>query len=298
MKAPAMSIARTRSAGLAIVLVATLLWSTVGLFVRMAGLDAWSIVLWRSIFAVLALGPFWLMATRNRAAALRMALSGAGLLAIALAVAGNVGTIVALRLTSVATVMTVYAALPFLTAGIAFFALREPMNWRFGAAAAMAAAGIAITAGGAISAHDLSGIVVALLMTVCWAGLLVQAKRHPSLDLTLISLLSAAGGALVALPMVPPGLPAPQALLACALLGILASGLANVLTLVGGRFIRSGEAGFLLLLDVVLGPLWVWLAFGEEVAPPVLAGGALVVAAVAGYLVSSTSRRTADCPAA
>lgn len=291
-----MSMAPSRAGGLAIVLVATLLWSSVGLFVRMAALDAWSVVLWRGVFAILALAPFWLIATRNKTAALRRTLSKAGLVAVVLAVIGNIGTIGSLSLTSVATVMTVYATLPFITAAIAFFALGEPMDWRFGAAAALATAGIAITAGAAISVHDLGGIAVALIMTASWAGLLVQTKKHPSLDLTLISLLSALAGALVALPMVPFSLPAPQGFLACALLGVLTSGLANVLTLVGGRSIRSGEAGFLLLLDVVLGPLWVWLAFGEEVGLSVLLGGALVVAAVAGYLISGTSRRIADCP--
>lgn len=304
-----MSIVRTRIAGLAVVFVATLLWSTVGLFVRLSGLDSWSIVLWRSLFGALALAPLWLAATRHRAPALRLAFSGPGLIAIGFAVAGNVTYIAALNLTSVATVMTVYAALPFVTGGLGFLLLGEALSRRFAVAALVAGTGIIVTAGAALSgagpagtgATNLAGIAMAVLMTVSWGGLLVQAKRYPALDLTLISLVSALGAVVVSLPMVPAGLsgpvPPPAALVACALLGVLTCGLANVLTLMGGRYIRAGETGLLLLLDVVLAPLWVWLAFGEALTTPELLGGALVVAAVAGYLTVPTRRVTARCPA-
>lgn len=293
-----MSIMRTRSAGLVVVLVATLLWSSVGLLVRMAELDAWSIVLWRSLFAALALAPFWLIAGRNKAESVRATFSKAGLLTVGLAIAGNVSYIGALQLTSVATVMTIYAALPFVTAAMGLVALREPLTRRFGAAAALATTGIVITAGAAISATEIAGIAVSLFMTASWAGLLVQAKKHPALDLTLVSLVSAVGAALIALPLAPAGPPSMDSLLICALLGVLTSGLANVLTLMGGRSIRSGETGLLMLLDVVLSPLWVWLAFDEQVGGAALLGGALVVAAVAAYLVADVPRRTARCPAA
>jgi drug/metabolite transporter (DMT)-like permease len=291
------SVLTPRAYGLAVVLFSTLLWSLVGLFVRMADLDAWTIILWRSVFAAMALAPFWLLATRDRAQALRLMAGQSGLVAIALAVVGNVGYIAALQLTSVATVMTVYATLPFVTGLLGLWLLREKLSRRFGAAALVAAIGIAITAGAALSAGDAAGMVVAALMTLSWGGLVVQAKKHPGLDLTLISLISALIAAVIALPLAAPGLPSATSLWACALLGVLTSGLANVLTLMGGRHIRSGETGLLLLLDVALSPLWVWLAYDERVGPPALFGGALVVIAVAGYLFADARRRPVVCPA-
>ncbi|WP_371345100.1 DMT family transporter [Ancylobacter sp. IITR112] len=286
-----------RAAGLAVVLFSTLLWSLVGLFVRMADLDAWTIILWRSVFAALALAPIWLLATRNKAQALGRMGSRGGLVAIGLAVAGNVGYIAALQLTSVAAVMTVYATLPFVTGLLGLWLLGERLSRRFGAAALTATIGIAITAGAAMSAGDAAGMAVAGLMTLSWGGLLVQAKKHPGLDLTLISLVSAVIAAVIALPLATPGLPPAFSLWACALLGVLTSGLANVLTLMGGRHIRSGETGLLLLLDVALSPLWVWLAYDERVGPPALFGGGLVVVAVAVYLFADARRRPAPCPA-
>ncbi len=48
-----------------------------------------------------------------------------------------------------------------------------------------------------------------------------------------------------------------------ALRGSVAIPLAFLLFLEGGQRIPAGEAGLLSLLDVVPGPLWMWVAFGE-----------------------------------
>jgi drug/metabolite transporter (DMT)-like permease len=40
------------------------------------------------------------------------------------------------------------------------------------------------------------------------------------------------------------------------------------------------------LLDIVLGPLWVWLAFGENPGTAALLGGGLILAAVVWYMWS------------
>lgn len=289
--APARSILHSRAGGFALLLVGTVLWSTVGYFVRLANLDSWSVVLWRSLFAALALLPFWLLTGRDRGAALRRVFSPLGLFVVLLGVGGNVTYIAALQLTTVATVMTVGAVMPFVAAALAYLAMREPLTRRFAGAAALASLGVVITAGAGMSARDMAGIGMTLLMVLCWSGVMVLVRKHQGFDLTLVSLVSAVAAALVALPMVPAGLPSSDALMACAMLGLLTTALANVLTLMGGRFIRSGEAGLLMLLDVVLSPLWVWLAFGERVGPAELIGGALVIVAVGFYLVTDKPRQ-------
>jgi drug/metabolite transporter (DMT)-like permease len=65
-------------------------------------------------------------------------------------------------------------------------------------------------------------------------------------------------------------------------------GLAAVPT--GGRRIPAGEAGLIGLLDVVLGPLWVWLAFGETPSRAAFIGGGLVLGAVVWFLSDGLAR--------
>jgi drug/metabolite transporter (DMT)-like permease len=45
------------------------------------------------------------------------------------------------------------------------------------------------------------------------------------------------------------------------------------------KFIPSAEAGPVALLDVVLGPIWVFIAFGEDPGLATILGGAIVLAA-------------------
>jgi drug/metabolite transporter (DMT)-like permease len=47
----------------------------------------------------------------------------------------------------------------------------------------------------------------------------------------------------------------------------------------GAKFIPSAEAGLISLLDVVLGPLWVFIAFGENPGLATMLGGAIVLGA-------------------
>ena len=61
--------------------------------------------------------------------------------------------------------------------------------------------------------------------------------------------------------------------------GLTTIGLAFVLFMEGAKFIPSAEAGLISLLDVVLGPLWVFIAFGENPGLATMIGGAIVLAA-------------------
>src|SRR6185437_2708779 len=81
-------------------------------------------------------------------------------------------------------------------------------------------------------------------------------------------------------------------------LGVGQIGLGLVFLALGARLIPAAEVALISLLEVVLGPLWVWLADGERPAMATLAGGAVVVVAVAiqatagnGTVPRRTSRR-------
>ena len=281
-----MDLVGRRRSGVILVAASAILWSTAGLFVRMADLDAWTIVAWRSVFAFLTLGGIAVAQNRHDLVRSFTGFGLPGLVSIAVSVISTISYVVALRLTTVANVMTVYAALPFIATAIAFFWLREKVTRRFLVAGTVALAGIGTSTGAVATLRDVMGIFAAFVMTSTFAMQLVHTKRHPSLDMTILSALAGGVCVLVAAPMMQVGIPAPTQLLACALYGILTTGLAYVLVLKGGRLISSGEAGLVSLLDVVLGPLWVWVFFAERPAATVLAGGFIVLGSVVWYLWS------------
>jgi drug/metabolite transporter (DMT)-like permease len=65
-----------------------------------------------------------------------------------------------------------------------------------------------------------------------------------------------------------------------ALLGGGQIGLGLVLLTIGARLIPAAQVALITLLEVVLGPVWVWIALGEQPDNATLAGGAIVIAAI------------------
>jgi drug/metabolite transporter (DMT)-like permease len=249
--------------GVALVTVAAVLWSTGGLFVRLLDLDVWTMLAWRSLFAALSLGLVAGIQYRWHPMAALRAAGRPGFAAVPLAVVSMCGYVIALKLTTVANVMIVYATVPFVAAGIAFFWSGERARSRVLLASTLALAGIVVMAGAATRPQDIAGNAISLLMTLAFGAQLVMARRYPSLDMSLINAAAAAACAAICWPLAAPGIPALPQLVILALFGITTTALAYLLFLIGGRHIPSGDAGLIGLLDVVLGPIWVWLAFAD-----------------------------------
>lgn len=273
-----------RVIGIAFVAISAVLWSTAGLFVRMADLDAWTVLGWRSLFSALFLFLIFAFRGGRHGAAVAATANAPGVFLVVSSIAATICYVFSLKLTTVANVMTVYATLPFVTAGIAFIWVGERAGGRLLIASAVALAGIVLMAGSATAPRDILGNLAAFGMTAGFGLQLVCVKRHPNLDMTLVAAVAAGLCAALCWPLMAAATPSLGKIVILAAFGILTTGLGYLLALDGGRRIGSGEAGFISMLDVVLGPLWVWLAFAENPGQPVLVGGALVLAAVLWYL--------------
>ena len=64
------------------------------------------------------------------------------------------------------------------------------------------------------------------------------------------------------------------------LLGVTQIGLGPAFMTMAARLIPAAEVALISLLEVVLGPLWVWLADGERPSTASLLGGLIVIGAV------------------
>ena len=271
--------------GATLVAIAAVLWSTAGIYVRLVPVDTWTMLGWRSFFAGLALGA--LVIGRERRNTLRAfgGIGRPGLWAIPLGVVSMASYVIALKLTSVANVMVIYATVPFVAAAIAWMWIGERTSTRVLAACAIALVGIAISVGGAGSLQDLAGIGASFVMTVAFAVQLVMARKYPKLDMGVIKTASGLICAALCVPFASTVVPGPVDLTLLALFGVTTTGLAYLLFLTGGRYIPSAEAGLIGLGDMVLGPLWVWMLFAERPNDATLVGGALVLVAMGYYFV-------------
>jgi len=288
----------TRHRGLMMVTLAAILWSTAGLFVRLIDLDVWTTLAWRSLFAALSLGLIVVARSGWRGFGRAIGRAGgsvgrwAGLWAVPVAVISMGSYVAALKLTTVANVMVIYATVPFVAAGLAFLFIGERASPRILRASAGAFVGVLVMAATQMRPPDLAGNAVAFLMTLAFGAQLVMARRHPALDMAPVNAIAAALCAVGCLPFLTGVVPGPFQMLMLALFGATNTALAYLFFLVGGRHVPSSEAGFIGTIDVILGPLWVWLAFGEVPGQTALIGGGIVLAAVFYYLAGGLRGRT------
>src|SRR5262245_35124143 len=211
-----------------------------------------------------------------------------------------VAFILALGLAPVANVLLMFGATPFATALLARFALGEPLHRHTIVAMAVAAMGLALSVVGSLQAGALAGMAVAFIVVLCMSGNYVVVRYRRDVGMAPAIWLAGLISGLVALPFAHPEtvtwakLPWLLALSPGQLVGGLLLYMASL------KRIPAARAALLGLLELVLGPVWVWLFDGEKPDDLTLVGGVIVIGAAAAnvWLDSRLVFRTAGVPPA
>jgi drug/metabolite transporter (DMT)-like permease len=269
-----------RRRGVLLVLTATVMWSLAGLFARLVGhLDLWTVMGWRALMGAASISVVGLVEWRRG----RMDESfGFGPLSPVLALLAMVAIsayTASVMTTTIADVLIIYATLPFVAAALGWLVNREQVSRRTLVASGVALAGIAVMVASGLGSGRLLGQALSALMTLCFAGMIVLQRRQPGASIIAVNAIGALGSGIFGLlnsSHPPIGLFDMGVLF---VFGLTTIGLAFVLFMEGAKFIPSAEAGLISLLDVVLGPIWVFLAFGENPGAATVLGGAIVLGA-------------------
>lgn len=284
-----------RPVALALMVVAPVLWSTAGVVTRHIERAApFEQVFWRSLAAGVFVAGF-LLATGGAPWRAVRAAGLPGLFSGAMWAVMFTAFVLALSLTSTANTLVVMSVSPLLTAILARLLLKEPVPPRTWAAILAGAAGIGwmFAAGlGMHSPRDAAGMLIAMLVPVAAASNLVVLRATAArLDLVPALIVGAALSCLIALPLALPFGATARDLLLLAFLGVFQLGLPCTLLVIASRSLRAPEIALLGLIEVVLGPLWAWLGAGEAPGTATLAGGAIVLAALAGNELAALASR-------
>lgn len=294
--APTNSKADAHKYGVLFVFAAGVLWSTVGLSIRLID-DAvvWQILLYRSV----SMSLFLYIVIRLRSgespfAQIRRIGLPAVIAGLAL-VAAYSGGIYAIQNTSVANAMLLFATAPFMAAVLGWIILKEPVRISTWVAIALALGGIAIMAADKSGSVSLKGSLAALGSAFGFAAFTVALRwgrtgeMLPSvflsgifafvitfgicqvLGLSLILSLNDGG---IAMGM-----------------GVFQVGAGLILYTLGSRSLPAAELALLSLAEVLLGPLWVWMFVGETASMNTLIGGTVLLSAIAGNALSGKRRK-------
>jgi drug/metabolite transporter (DMT)-like permease len=273
--------ASQRRTGIALVIAATVAWSTAPFFTRLLPLDSWTILFWRGLFGGAVIVGV-LVLTQGQAGLQDFTRMGkSGWLVASLSTLGMISFIPALQLTSVSNVAIIIATGPFVAAALAWIWLRESPRWRTLVAMLVAFCGVVIIVDNASANSDIFGIALACFMTLVIAAMTVAVRRHKETPMVAAAALSNLLGSVVSLPFTHgiAGVTSAE-LVTLAMFGFFQVGLGLSLFVIGSRHLPSGQASLIGTLDTPLMPFWVWLAFQEIPTARALIGGALVMGAV------------------
>ena len=117
-------------------------------------------------------------------------------------------------------------------------------------------------------------------MTASFAGVIVIARHRRDVSMMPATCASQVLVVLACLPFVEPGTAGGGDWAILAALGVGQMGLGLAFLTIGARLIPPAQVAVISLLEVVLGPLWVWLAYDEKPGTATVVGGVVVVAAV------------------
>jgi drug/metabolite transporter (DMT)-like permease len=271
----------SRGVALALMVAAPVLWSSAGVVTRhIQRAEPFEQVFWRSLFAFGFVFVVLLLQKAHPWKAVRA--SGLpGLVSGLMWALMFTAFLFALSLTTTANTLVVMSVSPLLTALFASMFLKDPVPLRTWIAAGAAAVGIAFMFGFSLERH-FAGMAIAFLIPVAAAiNVVVLRASAATLDLVPAVMLGGALSCLIALPFALPFSATPRDVVLLAFLGITQLGLPCMLLVVASRALLAPEIALLGLLEVVLGPLWVWMAVGEEPGRATLVGGAVVLGALA-----------------
>jgi drug/metabolite transporter (DMT)-like permease len=284
---------RQHRIGLILAASAALCWSTSGLFVRGISADLMTMLFWRGLFSGSAVFALFFFIERGRSIAVLRGLGWPALGVALLSAMSMIAGISALRFTTVADAMVIYATVPFVTAALAYVVIGEKPSRSTLIGSTVALIGVGVMLWGAKMGGSLLGQFFAVLMTLGMAGFSTIMRKHRDVPMLPAMAASAWICSLACVWFAAPLSISTHDLLLCAACGIVqnASGLA--LYTFASKRIPAAEATLLAALEVPFTPLWVFVFLGETPSIQTLVGGGIVLAALSIHILSEFRRRPA-----
>lgn len=251
------------------------------LLVRLADAAPADVAFWRGGFIALSLALVqWLRMGRLGVAAV---MSGPGLLAVLLFGVNTVLFVFSLAYTAVANTIVLLSLAPLFATLMGRFATRERPRADTWVAASVTAAGVIVVVGGSVDTPRWLGDTLALAASLVLAAALTVLRSRPQLQRVPVVMCSGAVTAVLCAAWASPLAVGMSNLIPLAAMGLVQIPLAMVLLAVATRYLAAPEVSLIMLLEILLGPLWVWIALAEVPPMPSILGGTVVVVSLLVY---------------
>ncbi|WP_282609560.1 DMT family transporter [Pelagibius sp. Alg239-R121] len=252
--------------------------------------DHWTGLVWRGSLQSLGLILFLSFLYRGRVFEVFRSIGLLGLLLAVVFTGSTILFLISISFTLVANTLVIISAAPFFAAAFSLIFLKEAVARHTWIAIVTAFAGIALltldSEGQGTIIGDLAALAVAALMGAYFT--IVRATRE--VDMIPAMAVSGAMVAVIAFPLAAFPAMSQDQILAAGAMGFLVAPISFALITIGPRYLPAPEVSLLLLIETVLGPLWVWLVINEEPGLMSLIGGAVVVTTLLAHSIYGLRR--------
>jgi DME family drug/metabolite transporter len=263
------------------ILIAALLWSTGGLFIKEVSLDAWGVSFWRSSFAAITLyivyrvaRPSWPRSKWLTPFTILSAFCYALLLVL---------FVLATKLTTSANAIFLQYTAPVYVLFIEPMVTRTRMRRSDLWTVAISLAAMALFFVGKFEARSIWGNVAALASGVAFASYAVILKHERATEANRWQIVII-GHAIIVIAMLVASLLGNTSLTLgagdfprLAYLGVIQIGIAYAIFTYGISRVRAIDATLIAMAEPVLNPVWVYLGIGERPTNYAIAGGLVIL---------------------
>ena len=278
--------------GLMLALAGALLLTPDTLLMRLSGLDGGAMLAWRACLAGLVFLSIGLIARFKEEKGNRARVSSFGFWSLVICQIGNASFFAfGIALAPVAVVLLAVATVPVIAALLGYFLLGELADRRVWATIVLVFSGILMSVSGDIERgmnidfETLLGACCGLAVAISLAFNFVIIRKNKTVPFELAIGLGALIAGCTAFYLWPAAWQVRGAsLIYISVTGLIILPVSFFLLSKASRLTSAANVSMIMLLETVLGPLWVWLGIKETPNSLTLLGGVLVVGALGFFL--------------
>ena len=282
--------------GLMLALAGALLLTPDTLLMRLSGLDGGAMLAWRACLAGLVFLSIGLIARFKEEKGNRARVSSFGFWSLVICQIGNASFFAfGIALAPVAVVLLAVATVPVIAALLGYFLLGELADRRVWATIVLVFSGILMSVAGDIERgmnidfETLLGACCGLAVAISLAFNFVIIRKNKTVPFELAIGLGALIAGCTAFYLWPAAWQVRGAsLIYISVTGLIILPVSFFLLSKASRLTSAANVSMIMLLETVLGPLWVWLGIKETPNLLTLLGGVLVVGALGFFLYRQT----------
>ena len=285
-------INRPKSYGNFLALIGVLILTPDTMVMRFSNLDRWPLMGWRGFLMGITLLIFWrFFQFSNQEKKISSIYSWPGIIVIFAFAINSVTFTLGIQETSVMVVLTAVATMPVFAALLSVFLMKESQGWGGWATIIFAMVGVIIVVSdgnNAIGQPEGSTVLGAIYGCITAAGLALaftMVRKYRELEVipaaAIGSLLSGIFGFLLSAE----GTIFTAPIWTILTMGVLILPISFGLISIAPRYTTSAIVSLVMLLEMVIGPFWVWIAIGERPSITMILGAFLVITVISFHII-------------